>query len=295
MRSISIPIPGFSSDTTPSDKHAFAIFGGPGAGKTQFCVSAPDPIGFISLDRKSRKTVDKVNRDLNKVIYMSDPDLIKVIQPMKMATLPAECANKTLRPSPKSPAPLCCAKHFHRWQVDRIKSAVYTLHEHPAIRTIVIDGMTQFWEDVLFAEFGRSQRIMPRDRGPVNREMKDFIGSLSDKHLILTHEARAVYKNDKVVPGKYELAGWPHTGYNVNCEVEFVCDEEKGEGTEGRFAVNVHKCQSNPNIQGPGGKKLLEDDQITFDYLATYIDPDWDPDNEVVDQQTRRLKGELNG
>lgn len=291
MRSISVAIPGFTTDTTATDKHCFAVFGGPGAGKTRFTISAPDPIGFVSLDRKSRKTVDVIRQELDKVVYMSDENLIQPVNPMKMAMLAPDCTSKVVKVNTPT-APMCCAKHFHRWQVNRIKEAVYTLHAHPAIRTIVIDGMTTFWEDVLFAEFGRSQRIMPRDRSTPNREMKEFILSLKDKHLILTHESRDVWKNDKPTD-RCELAGWSHTGYNVNAEIEFVCDEHKAETDEGRFYVNVHRCQSNPNIQGPGGKKVLTDDMITFDYLATLIDPDWNPDDEVVDQSTKRLKGAL--
>lgn len=288
----SIIIPGFSDDTTPADKHCFSIFGGPGSGKTRFCCTAPDPIGFVSLDRKSRKTVDVVKRETGKHIIMSDPDLVKIIQPMKMAMLKPTCGVTAVKIDTSKPTPVCCAMHFYRWQVNRIKEAVYTLHAHPAIRTIVIDGMALFWDDILFAEFGRTQKIMQRDRANPNREMKEFIGSLSDKHLILTHEAKEIYKNDKPT-GKFQSAGWNKTGYNVNCEVEFCNDDTKGDGDEGRFYIDVHRCQSNPNIQGPGGKKLLTDEQITFDYLATYIDSDWDADAEIADQVGKTLKGEI--
>lgn len=288
----SIIIPGFSDDTTPADKHCFSVFGGPGSGKTRFCCTAPDPIGFVSLDRKSRKTVDKVRQELGKTVIMSDPDLVKPLQPMKLAMLKPNCEVKAVSTATNKPAPMCCAVHHYRWQVNRIKEAVYALHDHPAIRTIVIDGMALLWDDILFAEFGRTQKIMMRDRANPNREMKEFIGSLSDKHLILTHEAKQVYKNDKPT-GKFESAGWNKTGYNVNCEVEFVNDETKGEEDEGRFYIDVHRCQSNPNIQGPGGRKLLVDDQINFDYLAMQIDPDWNPDDEVADQGTKRLQGKI--
>lgn len=292
------PIPGFTTDTTPDDRIALSVFGPPGSGKTRFSVSAPGPIGFIPLDRKSRKTVDMVKAELGAEVYMPKRDLVTPINPMKLAMMASECTNKTLLIDTKKPCPMCCAKHYHRWQVNLIKEAVYQLHDHPDIQTIVIDSGTAFYEDLMFATFGRAERIMQRDRGPINREMRDFYASLASKHLIVIHEAREIYKNDKGT-GKFEASGWNKTGYNVNAEVELGIDDTKAEG-DSRFFMNVKRCQSNPGIQGPSGLGLLTDDQITFPYLAMAIYPDseleeWTTEGaeekKTVAKATERLAG----
>ena len=262
---------GFSTNTEPDDKVAIALFGKEGSGKTRFCCTAPDPIGFIPLDRKTRRTVNSINKELGKQIYMPDDDFVRVSNPMKLATLKDSCGSSMPTKSPGGH--LCCAKHYYRQHVNAVKQAAFTLYEHPSIRTIIIDTGTQLWEDMLFAEFGRSQRIMPRDRGAVNQEMIDLLNCLSGKNLIITHKAKEVWKNDHPT-GKFEVAGFPHIGYHVNAMVEMAVDAKKKAEDQGRFNLNVHLCQSNPDIQGPNGTGLLQDDAISFPMLALAMFPD---------------------
>lgn len=258
MKEKEIKIKGFTTNPQPDDALAIAVFGEQGSGKTRFCTTAPDPIGFIPLDRKARKTVHKVAKEMGKVVLMPEDDFIRVAKPMELAVMGTEDAKK-----------------YYRKHVNAIKEAAFTLYAHPLIRTICIDTGTQLWEDILFANFGRAERIMPRDRGSANQEMIDFLNALSGKNLIITHKAREIWKNDKP-SGKFECAGFSHIGYHVNVLCECVCDDKKEAGEEGRFNLSVHLCQDNPDIQGPGGKNLLSDDQITFQYLAMQMFPEDD-------------------
>jgi len=269
--------PGFTSTILADDKLALGIFGEQGSGKTRFGITAPDPIGIIPLDRKSRATVKRISEELGKKVVMPVHDFVRTENPMKMAMLKPTCGQSVDIKLTDAAPRYCCAIHYYRWHVNRIKSAAYTLYNNPGIRSIMIDTGTQLWEDILFAHFGRSERVMPRDRGPANQEMIEFLNCLSGKHLIITHKAREIWRNDKPT-GRFDWAGFPHLGYHTNVIAEMVCDETKAEGTEGRFYLNMHLCQDNPDIQGPGGKKLLMDEQINFQTLAYSIYPDQDPD-----------------
>lgn len=259
-----IKIPGFTTNIQADDALAIGIFGEHGAGKTRFCITAPDPIGFIPLDRKARKTIEKTARELGKVVVMPDKDFIRVENPMALAVMKPEDA-----------------KVYYRKHVNTVKEAAFKLYQHKDIKTVCIDTGTQLWEDMLFAEFGRSQRIMPRDRGPCNQEMIDFLNALSGKNLIVTHRAKEIWSGgDAGKPtGRYEHAGFPHLGYYVNVLAEFVCDEKKKAEDEERYYMNISLCQANADIQGPAGKKFLADDMVTFMALAMSIYPDSDPES----------------
>jgi hypothetical protein len=233
----------------------------------------PGPIGVVPLDRKSRRTVEMAKAELGKVVMMPKVDLVTPINPMKLASLTPLCKG-AVASNINKPAPMCCASHYHRHQVDKIKDAIYTLYGADSIKSIVLDSGTQFYEDMLFAEYGRSQRILPRERGAVNREMRDFYASLSKKNLYITHEARAIYKNDQKTD-RIELSGWAHTGYNTNVEIEFGVNDAKEEG-EGKFYLTVKRCQDRPVLQGVSGKQLLTDEEITFPHLAMQMYPNSD-------------------
>lgn len=248
--------PGFTDNIHADDALALAIFGEQGSGKTRFACTAPDPIGFIPLDRKTRKTVERWMKEFDKKIIMPKADFIRVGNAMQLAKMDEREAKK-----------------HYRQHVDAIKEAAFRMYDIPEVRTVVIDTGTQLWEDMLFAEYGRSQRIMPRDRGPANQEMIDFLNFMSGKHLILTHKAQEIWKNDKPT-GKNRLQGFPHLGYHVNVIAELQNNPTKTLNDSGCFIMNVSMCQDNPEIQGPNGKELLLDEEINFQMLAMKIYPE---------------------
>jgi len=255
MKTISLS--GFTTNIQATDALAIGLYGQQGSGKTRFCCTAPDPIGFIALDRKARKTVMKTASELGKTVVMPTDDFIRVANPQALASMQIDAA----------------MKHY-RAHVDQIKLAAFKLYSHKDIRTIVIDTGSQLWEDMMFANYGRNQRVMPRDRGPVNQEMIDLLNALSGKNLIITHKADEIWTGDgdKAKPsGKFKHAGFRHIEYHINVMAEMVCDERKSRDDEGRFYMNVKMCQDNPDIQGPNGTKLLIDEEISFPMLAMKI------------------------
>src|SRR5712691_2030994 len=63
------------------------LFGPQGSGKTRFCSTAPDPIGVVPLDRKSRYTFAKTMEEYGKIVMMPKEDFIRHENPIKLAAM----------------------------------------------------------------------------------------------------------------------------------------------------------------------------------------------------------------
>jgi hypothetical protein len=156
--------------------------------------------------------------------------------------------------------------------VDRFKHAAFRLLDMPEVRTIVIDSGTHLYEDMLFACYGRDEKIMPLDRKVVNREMREFLAVLAQKHLIITHESKEVWRLDRPT-GRHEATGWKHIGYFASIELEMEFDPA---AEDGPFFLSVRKCQENVTLVGR--ERLLRNGDITFANVAALVWPDAEPE-----------------
>lgn len=231
-----------------ADKLSIGSFGAAGSGKTELIATMPGPIGVVALDRKTRRTLAKANEKYNKKIYFPEDDFVRHGKPMELALMKPEAAME-----------------YYTNHCAKIQDAIYTFAERKDIRSIAIDSGTQLVEDFLFKHFGRSQRIMPRDRGPLNQDMRDVLNSLQDKHVIITHQASEIWRNDKPT-GKFDWSGWNKLDYYCNVIVEHKYDEKSGQ-----FSLTIRLCQDRPDLIG---ETILFDEDITFEMLATTIYPD---------------------
>lgn len=266
------------------DKFAIASFGQQGSGKTRFAATMPSPIGVIPLDRKTRYTLGKTIIENGKQVLIPKTDLVRVANPMKLSMMADSC-KETKQIKTTNPAPECCARHYYRWHCDIVKETTWRLAAMPdsECKSIVIDSGSQLAEDMLFANYGRDTKIMPRDRGSYNSEMITFLNSLSQKHLLITHKAKEIWKGegDNAKPtGDYRRKGFGEIGYHVNIEIEHYREQIKTDKDSGdHFYIDVVQCQANHALVGSPGKKLLTDDEITFQMLALTVYPDSQPED----------------
>jgi len=256
------------SSTEPAPRKLSVVpFGEGGRGKTRFILTAPGPIGVIPLNRKCRPTIENFMSSVcpGKKIYFPKQDLIRHGNPMKTAMMDPYCENKLVKVGVSEPA--CCARHYYRWHVNRVKDAVWTMAENPDIRTIAIDDGTQLYEDILYAHYGRANRISDEKTvyGPPNQEMIDIINSIDHKHLIFPHQAKDEYKG-KTATGRDTVKGFKEVGYYVSVLAEFTRDDAKQD-----FHLSVRMCQENAGLHGDGGRNLLKNDDISFLNLAIKI------------------------
>jgi hypothetical protein len=239
------------SGNTP-DKLAIASFGRSGSGKTRFICTMPGKVGVIPLDRKSRRTIERASAEMGLKkghIIMPATDFVRLENPMKLAMMGNDEAMA-----------------FYRSHVNRIKDAIYTLAEMSGVESICIDSATQLSEDTLFACYGRDQKIMPRDRGLYNGELKNLLASIQHRQVLLTHEARSIWKNDKPT-ARDEMTGWSKMEYNTNLMVEHSRTVLTGD-----YNLTIRQSQDRPDLIG----EALVNDDITFPMLATMLYPDGD-------------------
>jgi hypothetical protein len=163
------------------------------------------------------------------------------------------------------------AMAFYRDHVNRIKDAIFSLAEDRTVDSIAVDTGTQLSEDVLFANYGRDQKIYPRDRGTYNSEMKQLLASIQHKQVYITHESRSIWKNDKPTD-KNELVGWSKLSYNTNLILEFSGPPDTAK-EEYDFGLTVKLCQDAPEWIG---ETFLTDDAISFAGVAGMIYPNGD-------------------
>src|SRR5580765_2956438 len=159
---------------TVADKLAIAGFGRGGSGKTRFIATMPGKVGVVPLDRKCRRTLKRAIEELGikkGKIVLPKKDLVRLENPMRLAMMNNEAAQL-----------------FYREHMNAVKDCVFSLAERSDIDSICIDTGTQLAEDMLFANYGRDQKIMPRDRGTFNSEMKQLLASVQHKHVFLAHE-----------------------------------------------------------------------------------------------------------
>ncbi len=280
-----------SVSPTP-DNLAVGTYGLAGAGKTAFLCTMPGMIGIIPLDSKTRGIVEKRAYELGvsrKIVmppriklkngsYMEP--LIRHANPMLLAMLDARCKDQ-LPPEPTRTEdgpfgrqPVCCAIHYYRWHVNRIRDYCNILVEDPAITSIGIDNGYQLEQDMLMSCYGRALRIMPRDRGEYNQAMRDILYACRMKHFCITHPANEIWvgedEKSRKPSGKYDWKGWKDLDYACNVIVEQGHDDKKGV-----FWLSVRRCNDNPALLGRYDARLLEDGDVHFQNLAMEVFPEF--------------------
>lgn len=289
----------FEVATYHQEPLVMVVYGAEGCGKSRLMGTAPSTIGVIPMERKSRRSVVQSALESGKRVVMPQIDLIRTSRAMLIATMPEACIDplsyknmkledavkkaegEMQRKAEKIPldgeSPSCCQRCYYRWHANRTKYVGYMMAAMPEVKTICIDTFGQFIDDILFANYGRNERIMPLDRKTFNREVSEFINDLSHKNLILSHHAAQIWKDNKPTSKTKPQSSFSKIGHYVSVVVKMSRNEDKAEG-EGRYTLTVEDCQARASLIG---MELLMDDQITFKNLAMQVyedstDEDWE-------------------
>lgn len=266
-----------------------STFGDEGSGKSKLLGTAPGDIGVIPMETKTRGSVLKSAAEFGRKVIMPEKDLIRTGNPMILAMLPAACVTeekyKTMRPEDAAkaaerdmeqiskgiqldgPQPDCCARHFYRHHINRVKSVAFRMASMDNIRTIGIDTFGQFVEDMLFANYGRTDKIMPLDKKSFNQEVRDFLNAISHKNLILTHHAAQIWENNKPTNKYKPASSFAKIGHYTNVAVRQSRRKVPVEG-EPTYTLSVLDCTANVGLIGVD---LLHDADITFSNLANAV------------------------
>jgi len=275
---------------------AVLVYGEAGSGKSRMLATAPDPIGVVPMERKARQTVLRTASELGKRIIMPEIDLVRPARAALTAVMPDSCITpdnpkfrnykqedqvkaaeqEMQRRTEQIPldgeAPGCCQRCYYRFHANRTKSILFRMADRPDIRTIAIDTFGQFVDDLLFANYGRNERIMPLDRKTFNREVCDVLNTLSHKNLVLVHQSANIWRDNKPTNKTKPASSFAKIGHYVNVVVQLDRNDLAPMGA-GRYVLRVDDCQANAALIG---MDLLYDDDISFARLATLVYPDSD-------------------
>ncbi len=268
-----IKIEGFTTDLTPDDRPAVSIFGSEGSGKTRFAATSPDPIGLLALDKKSKRTFQKVATAMGKQVLVNKEDYISGKDAIKLAMLDTNVEAQRTQ-----------IKEFYGKLFEKVMNTGLALASHPDIQTIVIDTATQLWDWIMFSHFGRRNQVESYQRGAPNQDMIDLINALKSKNLVLIHRASEEWKDTgevdshgkkKQAPsGRYKAEGFTKMGYfaTVICELTSAA---KASEPDDKFKIKLVKCQPNSLLEGQDmGEYSLIGEAINWENLMAVIGGD---------------------
>lgn len=278
-----------SSKVESSESKIIAIdFGADHSGKSTFGASGPELVAYIPLDRKTRYSAKKKAQELGRPLLIPDDDFVD--EHNKGARARWRSTEKALSESELAKANEE-TKQTYRALVNKIKEVTLACHDHPDVQLIQIDLFKYLWVYMCYAHYGRTGHLikkvtggkMYKDTSQAADELRDFVTSLTSKHLILTHPAKAEYlKNNPT--GKDTWDGYKLLGHDANVVIEHLRngkydpDSSKDEKSW-HYGLNVVKCLQNPELEiDTGDVPLLTDDMISFPMLASMVFPEIDPE-----------------
>ena len=232
-----IVVPGFGPILKSTEYRLIAsVEGLEKNGKSTFALSAPGPLAIIDMDTGLEGVIEK---------WVDKKDIIRAEFNYRDAT------NKD--------------EWERMWM--QVKTAWKDALASRDIRTLIGDTATEMWELVRLARFGKLDKVMPLQYGPVNTEFRDLIRSayMTNKNVVLLHKQKSEYVNDKRT-GKMERSGFSDMGYLVQINLKTWRDEDN------QFGFTVIDCRQSAGLNGEEYVQPMN----TFQYLAADVFPQTD-------------------
>lgn len=270
------------SDTSTSTNPLITLaFGEDFTGKSRFGATGPEVVGCVPLDRKTRATFERVCREQGKRYLLPKHDLVREGNPIIRGGWAATDEEIDAK---EEAAIIERTKKEYRQHVNRVKEITWALHDNRDVQIVMIDLFEQFYQDMLFAHYGRVGHVIKKigktdkiykDTSEANQEIVDFVNSIADKHLILTHRTKDEYFKD-VKTGKMTWSGYKWLGHCCNLVVEFVKNRQfdptsEDERKSWHYGLSVVRSIDNVELEGPAGQLVLKDEWITFENLQQTV------------------------
>jgi hypothetical protein len=226
-----------------ADRLIGIVHGKPKTGKTRFALTAPGPVAYLTNDRSYLSTV-KYAKECGKEIHVSKfffepPDRTRAKDKNYVNRVKSEAE------------PL----------YQRFKEAFFSAHYSKKIRSIIIDNGTTTNHLCMSALYGKTSKIMPRDRGSYNDEMRKLyqFSHDFDKNVIWIHRPKEEWKDDKPT-GVMLPEGWKDAPF----EVQVVVETLRKYKTQ-RFKAVITDCSHDAGLIG----EVLEDEDLSIAHLAS--------------------------
>lgn len=222
-------------------------------GKTNFALTAPDPLAIFSLDIGTEGVVNKF-KAAGKDIWVHEIEMPETYEE-SIKVWDGEKGSK---------------------EYPGVAPVYRKILKEPEIRSIIFDTATEMWELLRLRRFGRTEKVMPYQYGPVNAEFRRMLKQpySCQKNLILLQKMKPVYIDDKRTKD-FENAGFADTPYLVQVNLEMFRSEpkircpycDKADGKHRHWCVLVKDCRQNPNLAG----QVFKDNMCSFPVLASMI------------------------
>ena len=231
-----------SLETTPQRIIA-SIAGFEKTGKTHLSMTGRSPIVIINLDVGTEGVAEKF-KATGQDVYVHN---IELQRPTSLIEASDGASHAVWK---------------QQWiELNRKLEQIYTLNPG----TVVIDTMTEVYELVRLAHFGKMDQVMPNRYGPVFAEMKAMVRQAYAAERTSTVFIHKMGTNfDTKQP---EVKGWRDMDFMV--QVNLRNDRtppEAGFGLDNYYSV-IKDCRQNPYTNG----MRLEGEQFSLQYLEWVI------------------------
>lgn len=222
--------------------------GWPNTGKTEFALSAPEPIMILCLDRGMDSVMDNPRPPITRGRDIG----------YKVIPLPVQILDTN--------------HYLEVWRAfyDEYKKAL----DNPDVRTVVLDSDSDSWELQRLAGFGRLTQVPPLQYPAVNAARKMMIARAWDsgKIVIGTNKLEQEYKQStdpsgKVVSertGNDRRQGFKDFDYLWQVQLRHLYDEQKQ-----IWGLKIMRCKADTSLQG----MELWGDDCNFKSLVMTIYP----------------------
>lgn len=204
-----------------------AISGHQKHGKTDFCLSAPEPIYYHNFDDGMEGVVEDLVK-AGKKIYI------------KKYRMPNDRMDKAL----KEAQALATFGEYQKMWADSVARGQ---------GTIIVDTHSEEWELRRFAKFGKLTQVPPYLYTEVNNDLRTDVREAyeSGMNVLLLQKMKKAYAG-KDWTGKWEPAGYNDLPFLVQANLECFRDE-----ADGKFKVKIKDCRQNAAL----ANTLLEVDR----------------------------------
>ena len=248
MKTKEIRVEGFTTDTTPDDRPAMCVFGEENVGKTRFGCTMPEAVGFIALDKNTKRSIDEYRKVTKAHILVPEKPFVSDKQAIELAMWDA-----TLKTDQDK------IRKAYTEIVSKIFEFAMKLAEHKDVASVAVDG-SQLFDYILFSHFGRRNQIESFQRGPANQDMVDFVNALRFKNLCLMNRAAEIWKDTgemdaqgrkKQSPsGKFKPDGFSKIGGFMTAVIELTAKRAKDLDLDQKYRVKVVTCKGNTLMEG---------------------------------------------
>jgi hypothetical protein len=228
-------------------------------GKTHFGMTAPPPIGVVSIDQGTKEIVEKFIAMGKKIALcrIKTPPLVALLRKDK------DRIDKSW-----------IMEHAEE-EWEKAKRAIIAIIENPAFRTFIGDTATEFYELCRLARHGKLAQVMPHHYGPLNAEFRELVkraAEREDLNCIWIHKRRKVYKEnakgESNWTGEWERSGFADLAYLADVNLENYYDYEQQV-----FGAKMLDCRQNPACIG----QEFEGEFCNFTAVACSVFPDTKP------------------